>query len=364
MGNVARLCEAEFLDRVRRSAIARWAPVPIRLRAAVLLKGGAFLLLALVLYAPPLARAGALGPLPGPLSRPTLVMNLASVFFAYFGLFAGAWLSGDQVLGPNERLLAFPISLRDLARFRLWEAVKSALKTALFVVLPVVSLAYLGEGWHAGAVVLTLATGLLLLLGSFLTGMVLMLYVLRSLRHVSPESVFITMFLGSTWLLVAALSLHRWEATAGLDAFIRRALGELGRFAVPALLDRIAAAPVSFAAVALLFCASLVPVVITLLVAVDRALLAAYVTAHRRGGDAPTEMCTAAAERPPILGYGRVVEALRFLPVTPRALLARDVLSIVRRPFLALRLLGLALPLLLLPSLGRQSVRDPAALAI
>ena len=364
MGNVARLSEAEFLDRVRRSAIARWTPAPIGLRAAALLKGGAFLLLGLVLYAPPLSRAGALGPLPGPLARPALVMNLASVFFAYFGLFAGAWLSGDQVLGPNERLLAFPISLRDLARFRLWEAVKSALKTALFVVLPVVSLAYLGAGWHAGAVVLVLATGLLLLLGSFLTGMVLMLHVLRPLRRVSPESVFITMFLGSTWLFVAALSLHRWEATAGLDAFVRRALGELGRFALPALLDRIAAAPVSFAAVMLVFCASLVPVVITLLVAVDRALVAAYVTAHRRGGDAATEVRAAAAERPPIIGYGRVVEALRFLPVTPRALLARDVLSVVRRPFLALRLLGLALPLLLLPSLGRQSVRDPAALAI
>lgn len=364
MGNVVRLFAAEFLDRSRRSPLVRRSPASLGLRAAASFKAGALALLALVLYGPPLARAGSFGPLPGLLARPELVLNLASVFFAWFGLFAGAWLASDQVLGPNEKLLAFPITLRDLARFRLWDATRSALSTALFLVLPVVSLSYVGAGWRAGATLLVLPTGLALLLAFFLAGMTAMLLILRPLRSLRPETVFLTLFLASVWTFVVALNLRRWDAAAGLDAAMRQGLEGLARRSLPALLARLAESTLPFPAVAGLLLASLLPLLAALLLATDRTLTAAYVTAHRRGGAEADGRGAPAVERPPRVGYGRVVRALGFLPVTHRALLTRDVLSILRRPFLLLRLLGLALPLLLLPVLGRQSVKDPAALAI
>lgn len=116
------LLEADGIDRFRRSFLGRLLPRRRADRATVAaVKLGLTALFVLAFYVLPLymmsrARSG----LGGPFIRLDTVVNLSSVFFVYFGLFVGAYVVIAPVVGENEKMLAYPVTMRDLARFRLF----------------------------------------------------------------------------------------------------------------------------------------------------------------------------------------------------------------------------------------------------
>jgi len=358
------LIEASLLGSVRRQWLVRHVPLRhLDLRLSIglhLLVPAAFFLL---FYLPPMLSINdATGPAVGRFAvAPSLSVNLSCVFFLYFGFFVGSYLVCGHMVIQNEGRLVYPLSLGGLARFRLWEVLKSAVTTAFFFVLPVISIGYLARGWSASAVALVLVSDLLAFLVFFLAGVVAMMTLLRRTGFRNPEGLFIAVFLTSTWLLVLALQLPRWPATEGLALSLRHGLDMFDTYGLAGVTARMAT-PVRLGGLAL----TLLLLVAALLVATEQVVTHSYRTIHRGLGDRLPEtaapVATPKVRRRPWPDYLALCRMLRPFKPPTRALLARDILFFTRNPLLLIKILSILVPLALLPFVGTLTFREPVVL--
>lgn len=111
------LLRAEVLRSVRARWLVRSMPRFLGMRSAFALQAGAAIAFAILFYVAPMVLLDA-PTLPSATTRSTLqlAVNVASALFVLFGLFCGAYLVCGHVVLENEGMLAYPITLRELAR--------------------------------------------------------------------------------------------------------------------------------------------------------------------------------------------------------------------------------------------------------
>lgn len=356
------LLEAELLDRSRRGFLLppHRGRQP-RVAQAALLSLALPLLILLVAYLLPLLVAPHLVPFSDrPSARvPALTINLACTAVLFLGLFVGAYLVYEQTLAENRLVLAYPITIRELALYRLVHAALAALKAIFYLALPVLLGQLLLRGFPAGRTLLIVVITGLVLIALFLGAVSIMLLLCGVLPGVGPDRLFIGLFLASAWAVVVALQIR-----TGFLAELLASLGQLAALgSLPAVLVRIlGATPISASEVGLVLSLPLLASLL-LLVLLAGALEDAYIRLHRRGLPARSQPhqngLPVSGEPSPRSGYSRLDRVFRSMPAPVRALVIKDILSFWRRPHALLRVAAAIVVMVVGCRVGLSTVNGP-----
>jgi len=138
-----------------------------------------------------------------------IVINVLWVFHFYFGLFTGAILIYELTILDNISYLSLPILIKDLASFRITESISKVIKFFLYFMLPFYFLFYSYRGLVFFHIIVFIILLLLVYLSSFLFGNVIILLMAKAFKRISPDRLFIAIFISSGCIFVVVFRLMK-----------------------------------------------------------------------------------------------------------------------------------------------------------
>jgi hypothetical protein len=356
------LLKLELLKRARHGIVARvFGRQLFSMKSAIVFKAAAALLFVVVSCLLPALTMTDIGFSSGLgeslIKYHNLITGSLVIFMLYFGLLVGGMMTYELTIRENEQLLSFPISGQDLVQYRVAEMLLVVINSCVYFFLPVVTFMFLALGWSAAGIGAMAFITVPILISAYYVGINAMLWTTGRWRHVGSDKIVIGVFLSSCALLVVAIRLFKTGYIGSgytsmwtwLDA----------QLSYSSILETVVSGTWGMGqyALGLVFCGLL----LYYLVGASERLLFRALRIGVIDCDCST---TQLREKPMKLGYERLNQLLRFLPLDLRALLTKDILAIIRGPSLLLEAFGTILACGLVAVWRSTSLADPALFTV
>ncbi len=288
------------------------------------------------------------------------IVNGILVLYLFFGSYIGAMLIYNLNLYENEYYLFLPIVLDDLVQLRISEAVIIVLKFFIYFISPLLILVGLSIGWPIYWILLIVTLVWILMIIAFLVGFVLMLAICKKFPNHTPDKIFITCFLTSIFLLYGFIRLFQSGYIVQGSSTVKPWLAHfLSSNSISVWLENMVTQPLGLIQylVALLFVVFLVSYLWKLS---SKSLYAMYYKIHVSVDSITNEK--------KLITYGITFEnlnkLLHFLPSFSRIILIKDILALIRKPNLLIKLLVLIGTLIFIVNLEYSYFAEPLLFAL
>jgi len=362
---VLLLQKLDLLCGARRSILARISRIrPISFRSAIIFKITAMMLYVGITCIVPLLILSDFGETTE-IGRHFaeyhhIIINAAVILLFILGLFVGANLIYELNLGENERLLTYPIVMDDLVRYRAIDVLIVAMKFCLYIVFPSMILVFLALGcstiWTIALSILSTIFGLV----AYFVGINVLLIIAKWLSHRGPERIFISIFL--VLIMLFAITIRMFK-----DGFFGTEYStawlwldqQLALISYSSFLDNMVLLPYGLLQYGLGL--ALGAVLFRLFWKVSLSSIGySYERIHVQADDITAKKKKYTA-RWSITNLNRY---LRFLPLYPRTLLIKDILVLIRRPYLLIKIFVFLAVVVLAVNWRHSLVANPLLFAL
>ena len=288
------------------------------------------------------------------------ILNGIIPLFIFFGLFVGAILVYNINIDENEQLLSLPVVIDDLVRYRLIDVIIANLKSYLLFFFPLFIWLYLAMGWSVGWVLLIAVLSCLLALISYLSGIYLMLLVAKKIPNLSVEKMFINSFIVLGLLFAVFINLFKNGYIVGGETSVWTWMETiLSSSSISVWVNSMVAGPLGL--LLYLIVRSVCGILISSLWKMsNKALYDIYYKIHVSADKTMKKIKR--------ITYGVSFEKLNtflhFIPSFPRIIIVKDILSLIRKPNLFIKVVIFIGGLILLINMKYSSVENPLLLAL
>ncbi len=288
------------------------------------------------------------------------ILNGIAPLFLFFGLFVGAILVFNINIDENEQLLSLPVVIDDLVGYRLIDVVIANLKSYLFFFFPLFICLYLAIGWSVGWVLMIAVLSCLLALIGYLSGIYLMLLIAKKFPNLSVDKLFINSFLVLALLFAAFINLFKnGYIVDGETSVWTWLITLLSSSSISVWVNNMVTRP--FGVLLYLIVLSVCGILIYYLWRMTKqALSVVYYKIH------VTVDKTTIKTKPimPRVSFERLNTSLHFIPSFPRIIIIKDILSLIRKPNLLIKVVIFIGGLILLTNMKYASIDNPLLLVL
>jgi len=272
----------------------------------------------------------------GVMNSKHIVINVLWIFHFYFGLFIGANLIYEFTILDNFSYLTLPILIKDLGCFRITESVSTVIKFFLYFMLPFYFSFYSYRGLAFYRIIVFIILLLLIYLSSFLYGNVIILLMAKAFKRISPDRLFIAIFISSCWIFVVVFRLMK---SLPPDSILHKVLNFLGSiFANFSFVEVVAnTIPTKQMSLLLFFIAIVLITLINylLILLFNKLLLNAYNNVHFKSIDNKITL----TKKKQGLGLKKLYSIFRCIPAELRIIFTKDLVILLRKPYFLLKIL-------------------------
>ena len=283
------------------------------------------------------------------------IINGIMVLYMFFGSFISANLIYSLNLYENEYYLSLPIVMDDLVQFRISDCVIMVSKFFLYFISPLLIFVLLSMSWPVYWILMIFALVGLLAIIAFLIGVVIMLAICKLFPNHTPDKIFITCFLTTMFLLFCFIRLFQSGYIVQGFSSIQTWTGHLlAGNSISVWLQNMVTQPLGLIqyVLALLFVTMLVFYLWKLSF---KSLYVMYYKIH--------VSADAVIKRKSSIRYGITFEnlnkLLHFLPSFTRIIIIKDILALIRKPNLLIKILILIVTLIFFANLEYTYVSEP-----
>lgn len=272
----------------------------------------------------------------GIMNQKHVVLSVLWIFHIYFGLFIGANLIYELTIVDNLSYLSLPILIKDLVCFRITESISKLIEFFFYFMFPIFLLLYLYQGLAFYHMIVYTILLLMIYLSSYLCGNIVILLLAKKFRKVSPDKLFIFIFISSAWIFVIVFRLIK---TLQPGTILSNVLNILDSFFAKFSLTQVIENTLSTKQMSLLFSIFaiffMVLINYLLMQLFYRLLLYAYNDIHFKSID---DKITC-RKKNQTLELKKLYSIFKYIPNDLRIILVKDLVILLRKPYFLLKVL-------------------------
>lgn len=263
--------------------------------------------------------------------------DAALAFVFYLGMFIGANLLYELCIKDNFLILTLPFTIEDLVYFRLAEVSVIILKLIYYLILPLFLFISILADFGIGSAIAILMTNLLTSILFYVLGIAFMLLLNKLFPRFKPDSLFINIALVTLAVLVLAIKFLK-NNMLGFDDFISL----LNKDIYNIYYSPAHAVSMSLRNNALFNIVLIIVFNVSAIFFLSKQALKILEKNYKRIHLYSGIVLTKTFDKQ-VLTFGIFNKLLKSLPVRARAILIKDLITLIRKPYLMLKILLIVL---------------------